>query len=164
MSHGIKRSGRRLMAPQSASASSQCTLAPHTPRRNHEHIVQGGGVLQVVLSALLAVALAKPQFGGRPGVRPVTGGNLNDVPIVRQASDVRPDGYSYSYETGNGIQANEEGVLENAGNPELEAINARGGFSYVGDDGVTYTITYVADAAGGFQPQGAHLPTPPPVP
>ncbi|KAK7867370.1 hypothetical protein R5R35_008914 [Gryllus longicercus] len=118
----------------------------------------------VVLSALLAVALAKPQFGGRPGARPVAGGSLNDVPIVRQASDVRPDGYSYSYETGNGIQANEEGVLENAGNPELEAINARGGFSYVGDDGVTYTITYVADAAGGFQPQGAHLPTPPPVP
>ena len=38
-----------------------------------------------------------------------------------------------------------------------------GSFSYTGSDGVQYSITYTADEYG-FHPQGAHLPTPPPIP
>ncbi|KPJ17570.1 Cuticle protein 2 [Papilio machaon] len=40
---------------------------------------------------------------------------------------------------------------------------AEGAFSYVGDDGHVYTVQYVADEHG-FRAQGAHLPTPPPIP
>ena len=39
----------------------------------------------------------------------------------------------------------------------------QGSYSYVGDDGQTYSITYTADE-NGFQAQGAHIPTPPPIP
>ena len=68
-----------------------------------------------------------------------------------------------SYETGNGISAQEQGYLKNAGQKDLEAQVATGSYSYTGPDGVLYTITYTADE-NGFQAQGAHLPTPPPIP
>lgn len=44
-----------------------------------------------------------------------------------------------------------------------ESESVSGSFSYTGTDGVQYSITYTADE-NGFHPQGAHLPTPPPIP
>lgn len=71
--------------------------------------------------------------------------------------------FFFSYETGNGIQAQEQGYLKNAGNAQSEAQVMQGSFSYTGPDGVTYTINYIADE-DGFRAEGAHLPTPPPIP
>ncbi|KAH8339270.1 hypothetical protein KR074_010088, partial [Drosophila pseudoananassae] len=65
-----------------------------------------------------------------------------------------PEGnYAYAYETTNGIQAQEAG----------NANGVTGGSSYVSPEGIPISLTYVADE-NGFQPQGAHLPTPPPIP
>ncbi|KAH0956620.1 hypothetical protein HN011_005616 [Eciton burchellii] len=106
----------------------------------------------IVLCALVAVAVAAPAS------------NTSPIPILRQAlNGPNPDGtYSYSYETANGIQAQEEGHLKNIGT-EQEALEAQGSFSYTDNDGQVYQITYVANE-NGFQPEGAHLPTAPPVP
>lgn len=85
------------------------------------------------------------------------------IPIVRFENVNNGDGnYRYSYETGNGISAHEEGH-PNAPGPEGPAVTAQGGFSYTGPDGVRYSISYTADE-NGFHPTGAHLPTPPPIP
>lgn len=86
------------------------------------------------------------------------------VPIVSQTQDgPNPDGsYKWSYESGNGIKAQEEGALVNAGT-ENEGISAQGGYSYTGEDGVLVSLTYKADGEG-FQPVGDHLPTSPPIP
>ncbi|XP_071442459.1 endocuticle structural glycoprotein SgAbd-2-like [Hetaerina americana] len=108
----------------------------------------------------LAVAHAAPQFGGGGGQQQYT----TPIPIIAYSSDVNFDGtYQYNYETGNGIAARESGYLKNAGNPETEAQVAQGSFSYTGPDGVLYTINYIADE-NGFRAEGAHLPTPPPLP
>lgn len=86
------------------------------------------------------------------------------IPIVSQSQEgPNPDGsYKWSYEAGNGIKAEEEGHLEEAGT-DNEAMKAEGGFSYSSDDGQAFSLTYVADK-NGFQPVGAHLPTTPEIP
>lgn len=38
-----------------------------------------------------------------------------DAQVLKQVADVAPDGYNYLYETSNGIQAQEQGALKNAG-------------------------------------------------
>ena len=63
-----------------------------------------------------------------------------------------------SYETANGISANEQGGLKG---PESLIVN--GGYQYTGNDGVVIQLQYTADE-NGFQPQGAHIPVPPPIP
>lgn len=61
----------------------------------------------------MAVAKCAPQRGSPSG---------DPVPIIRQEQEVNFDGsYKWSFEAGNGISANEEGYLKNAGNPNAEA-------------------------------------------
>ncbi|RVE45618.1 hypothetical protein evm_009731 [Chilo suppressalis] len=68
-----------------------------------------------------------------------------------------------NYETGNGIAAEEQGYVKNQGVPEQEAQTAQGQYQYTAPDGQVIQLQYLADE-NGFQPQGAHLPTPPPIP
>jgi hypothetical protein len=64
--------------------------------------------------ALFASALAAPQ----------TQSSTEPIPIIRQEQEVNFDGsYKYAYETGNGIQAEEEGFLKNAGTDEEAQVS-----------------------------------------
>ncbi|CAH0556915.1 unnamed protein product [Brassicogethes aeneus] len=82
------------------------------------------------------------------------------IPILRQDADINEDGsYSYSYETGNGIQAQEQATNVNQG---LEK-QAQGSYSYTSPEGELVQVSYVADG-NGFRPTGSHIPTPPPIP
>lgn len=101
--------------------------------------------------ALVAVASAAQLSGNEP------------IPILRQQSEVNFDGsYVSSYETGNGISADEQGSLKNAGT-DAEAEQVNGQYQYTAPDGQVIQLSYSADE-NGFQPQGAHLPVPPPIP
>ncbi|XP_047536190.1 pupal cuticle protein 36-like isoform X1 [Vanessa atalanta] len=76
--------------------------------------------------------------------------------ILKYINENNGESYRYSYETSNGIFAEESGEATNG-------VRAQGGYSYTGDDGKTYSVTYTADE-NGYQPQGEHLPTPHPIP
>ncbi|XP_046960688.1 endocuticle structural glycoprotein SgAbd-8-like [Vanessa cardui] len=104
----------------------------------------------VLIALFVAVAFAAPQAPAEP------------IPIVRQDSEINGDGsYQYSFETGNGISADEKGEVKKVGDVDTLAVS--GQFQYPSEDGQNIQLTYVADE-NGFQPQGAHLPTAPPVP
>lgn len=77
----------------------------------------------IVYLGFLAVALAAPQAPSEP------------IPILKQTSEINPDGsYSWAYETGNGISADERGALKDVG-AEEPALQVEGQFQYPGDDG-----------------------------
>ncbi|XP_017136959.1 pupal cuticle protein Edg-78E-like [Drosophila miranda] len=61
--------------------------------------------------------------------------------------------YAYSFDTSNGIQAQEAG----------NANGATGSASWTSPEGENIVLTYIADE-NGFQPSGAHLPVSPPIP
>ncbi|KAH8361577.1 hypothetical protein KR084_008421, partial [Drosophila pseudotakahashii] len=98
----------------------------------------------LIASAFLACAFAAPQYNQDAGAY-----------ITKSGADITPEGnYNYAYETSNGIAAQESG---------LGGYRADGGFSWYSPEGQLVQIQYVADE-NGYQPQGALLPTPPPIP
>lgn len=102
-------------------------------------------------------------FGGGPAGGAPSGPQEPPIAIISYENENNGDGsYRYSYETANGIKVEEEGEIKNKGS-ENEILSVRGSYSYTAPDGTPITVTYIADE-NGFQPQGDHLPTPPPAP
>ncbi|XP_055595039.1 cuticle protein CP14.6-like [Uranotaenia lowii] len=120
----------------------------------------------VIVLAIAVVAVSgqiRPGPGGPfPGpIRPAPyGGPEAGAVILNQVYEPNPDGsYIYSYETSNGIRAEQRGFLKNPGTPG-EAQVMQGSYSYTGPDGVVYTINYIADE-NGYRAEGAHIPSAP---
>lgn len=64
--------------------------------------------------------------------------------------------------TGDQTHIMQRGYIENKGTDHEEQV-MQGSYSFIGDDGRTYTVTYIADA-NGFRATGDHIPTAPPIP
>ncbi|KAE8739712.1 Cuticle Protein CPR RR-1 14 [Frankliniella occidentalis] len=92
---------------------------------------------------------------------------LPPIAITSFSRDVQPAGdYKYSYGTEHGINIQEDAKIKEIIDEKNEPHHVpavTGSYSYVGDDGQTYTVNYIADEFG-FRASGAHLPNPPAVP
>ncbi|VVC96193.1 unnamed protein product [Leptidea sinapis] len=75
--------------------------------------------------------------------------------IMNYENLLTPDGYLFNFDTSNGMHVKETGQ-------ESNGSKVKGSYSYIGDDGKIYKISYTADE-NGFLAHGDHLPTPPPV-
>ena len=112
----------------------------------------------MILSSLVFLALTATTFG----VSPPRPDNVA-IPIISQSSEVSPDGsFVNQYETANGIQYQERGILKNIGQKD-EAAAVQGSASWPAQDGTPIRIDWQADENGAVF-QGDHLPTPPPIP
>ncbi|KPJ14975.1 Larval cuticle protein LCP-17 [Papilio machaon] len=86
-----------------------------------------------------------------------------DAKILRQEQDVGLEGqYQWAIETENGISAQESGALKNP-QSENAAQTAQGQARWTAPNGEVIELQYTADE-NGYQAQGSHLPTPPPIP
>jgi len=98
--------------------------------------------LLIALALFIAVAVAIPPPA--------------DVHVLKTDYTADLNTYTFGFEQSDGQKREEHGEIKHLGT-EDEGISVRGSFSFVGDDGQTYTVTYVADEHG-FQPSAAHLP------
>lgn len=64
--------------------------------------------------------------------------------------------HNFSYETSDGQARDETGTVTKI-DDKLSVLSVRGFYSYIGTDGQTYKVDYVADR-NGFQPTGDHIP------
>lgn len=89
----------------------------------------------------------------------------NDIVIVRSENEVHGgDGtFRWASELSDGNKHEQSGYIKAGPDPENPIQVIQGSFSYFSPDGQPISVTYIADE-NGFQPQGEHLPTPPPVP
>ncbi|XP_034251052.1 endocuticle structural glycoprotein SgAbd-2-like [Thrips palmi] len=145
----------------------------------------------LVFAAMLAVASAAPQFNNyNSAQKSVYSKQQYEEPVVQQKAsvsqyvqpskpvlppiaitsferNVQPAGdYQFSYGTEHGINIQEDAKIKEIRDEKNEPHHVpavTGSYSYVGDDGQTYTVNYIADEFG-FRASGAHLPNPPAVP
>ncbi|XP_065361520.1 endocuticle structural protein SgAbd-6-like [Calliphora vicina] len=105
----------------------------------------------IILTCLTVISMAAPL----DTVETKTPVNL----IKYENSNIGIDGYDFAFETSDGVSRKEKATVKNIGT-EDEAISVEGSVSWVGPDGVQYTLNYLADE-NGFQPEGKHLPVAP---
>ncbi|XP_073844643.1 uncharacterized protein [Musca autumnalis] len=91
--------------------------------------------------------------------------NQNFVPITAYQNELNYDGsFQYGYAAGDGTTAQAQGYVKNLGLGEaVEAQVVQGSYSYTSPEGTPITVRYIADE-NGFRAEGAHIPTPPPIP
>jgi len=90
--------------------------------------------------------------------------DANEIVITRSESENNGDGtFKWASELSDGTKIEQSGYVKDGPDPEKPIQVIEGSYSYVSPDGETINLKYKADELG-FQPEGAHLPTPPPVP
>ncbi|KAH1004915.1 hypothetical protein HUJ05_005680 [Dendroctonus ponderosae] len=105
-----------------------------------------------LLSAVVAVALSAPA------------GPVEPVPILKQTSDIQPDGsFQWNYESGDGTKQEQVGSVKAGPTPDESIASVQGSASWVDPEGNPHEVTYVADE-NGFQAQSADIPVPPEIP
>ncbi|XP_059053388.1 larval cuticle protein LCP-17-like [Achroia grisella] len=110
---------------------------------------------------ILAVALVSAHADVSHIVK--SGGDEASASVVRSGYDISPEGaFQYEYETSNGISGQADGVVKN-GNSDNPALEIKGGVRYTAPDGSPIDLSYIANE-NGYQPQGSHIPVPPPIP
>ncbi|KAK9512445.1 hypothetical protein O3M35_000877 [Rhynocoris fuscipes] len=87
--------------------------------------------------------------------------DIDVVPILSYSNDMAPNGgYSYRYETSDGMTREESAIIEDVGEDEDGSARrtVRGSYSYPSPDGRIINVEYVADR-DGFRTRGHHLPS-----
>lgn len=95
----------------------------------------------IILAALIVAVAAAPPSSG-------------DVQVLSRSFENDGNIYKFAFEQSDGTKRDEAGEVKLI--DKESGIVMKGSFSFVSDDGQTYTVNYIADE-NGFQPSGAHI-------
>merc|ERR1711892_788162 len=121
----------------------------------------------VAAAAASPTKLGQTRRQGRQGgyiapVEEAAASTIVDTRVVAEPIGIRSqsfDGpnpeFSYSFETENDISQSAEGNMRNVDG--VDVVVMKGSYSYIGDDGNTWTVDWIADE-NGFQPSAPFLP------
>ncbi|KAF2887225.1 hypothetical protein ILUMI_18948 [Ignelater luminosus] len=109
----------------------------------------------LILLATLALSRSAPQYH-KGNVPPPYDASRSATILRHDNNNIGIGNYDFAYQTSDGISREERAELKNVGSAN-EALVVQGQYSYVGDDGVTYTVNYIADE-NGYRAIGSHLP------
>ncbi|XP_018398781.1 PREDICTED: endocuticle structural glycoprotein SgAbd-1-like isoform X1 [Cyphomyrmex costatus] len=113
------------------------------------------------IKVLVAVVLCTTGTLSAPQRVP-PGGSEKDAVITSQQLEVNFDGnYVNNFETSNGISHQESGQPKQV--EQETPVVSQGADKYTAPDGQQVSINWIADE-NGFQVQGSHIPTAPPIP
>ncbi|ODM98267.1 Larval cuticle protein LCP-17 [Orchesella cincta] len=109
----------------------------------------------IVIAALFGVAAAQQFRATR---------TADEIVITRSENENNGDGtFRWVSELSDGTKLEQSGYVKDGPDPENPIQVIQGSYSYVSPDGEQINLKYIADE-NGFQPEGDHLPTPPPIP
>ncbi|XP_045472422.1 endocuticle structural glycoprotein SgAbd-5-like [Harmonia axyridis] len=82
--------------------------------------------------------------------------NSRQATILEHENSIGQGTYNFAFKTSDGSQRQEKAELKNPGGKD-ESIVVEGSYTFIGTDGNTYTINYIADE-NGYRASGNHLP------
>ncbi|XP_044750527.1 endocuticle structural glycoprotein SgAbd-5-like [Coccinella septempunctata] len=83
--------------------------------------------------------------------------NHRQVTILEHENNIGEGTYNFGFKTSDGSQRQERAELKNPGGKD-ESMVVQGSYTFVGTDGNTYTVNYIADE-NGYRASGDHIPT-----
>lgn len=141
----------------------QPAIAPVQPVQAQKPVVEVSRTVQPVIqqvaqplfTAPVTIAAEAPRSIAKPiaitrMVHNAPGMNANSI-----------NTWDYAFESENGIKQSAIGEMRLVG--EEEVVVMRGSYEYIGADGLTYVVDWIADE-NGFQPSAPHLPEPVAIP
>lgn len=112
---------------------------------------------------MFGVCLSAAPNADSPAPAPKSRSNPDaDATILHSNSAVNTGSFDFNFDTSNGINTQAHGKLKEISKNE-SAIVSEGGYAYKSANGEDISLTYTADEFG-YHPQGAAIPTSPPIP
>lgn len=107
--------------------------------------------LLVILAFLVVAVAAAPPPPAKTKPR-----NTDEVTVLSRSFSNDGNTYKFGFEQSDGQKRDETGEVKLI--EKESGIVMRGSYSFIADDGKTYTVNYIADE-NGFQPVGDHIPS-----
>merc|ERR1712018_490115 len=142
----------------------QPAIAPVQPVQAQKPVVEVARTVQPVVQPVAQPVFTAPVTIAAEAPRSIASKPIAITKMVHNSPGMDANSintWDYAFESENGIKQSATGEMRLVG--EEEVVVMRGSYEYIGADGLTYVVDWIADE-NGFQPSAPHLPEPVAIP